>query len=200
MAQTVWQALVDEALRLIREYHQQHPLRGGLSREEWRARLRLAPRLAAEVFHTLQAEGRLVEAETASALIRLPGFTPTFTAEQERAVQRLLQHFRDQPYAPPTRAEAEALAGPEIVGALIEQGRLVRVGEQTLFLHEAYQQAVARIRAYLQEHGTITVAQARDLLGTTRKYVLPLLEHLDEQHITRRSGDERMLLHQPAGA
>ena len=44
-----------------------------------------------------------------------------------------------------------------------------------------------------REQGSITVAQARDLLGASRKYVLALLEYLDEQRITRRNGDERIL-------
>jgi selenocysteine-specific elongation factor len=46
---------------------------------------------------------------------------------------------------------------------------------------------------YLREHGTMTVAEARDVLGATRKYILPLLEQLDTLKITRRLGDERVL-------
>ena len=47
--------------------------------------------------------------------------------------------------------------------------------------------------AYLKEHDRITVSEVRDLLGATRKYVLPLLDHMDALHITRRLGDERIL-------
>jgi selenocysteine-specific elongation factor len=52
---------------------------------------------------------------------------------------------------------------------------------------------VNRIRAHLQAQGKITVAQVRDLFGTSRKYALGLMEHLDAQGITRRVGDERVL-------
>jgi selenocysteine-specific elongation factor len=79
---------------------------------------------------------------------------------------------------------------------MVEQGILVKLGgaaDPVLFLRETYDEAVERVIAYLREHQTITAAEARDLLGTTRKYVVPLLEHLDERRITRRLGDQRVL-------
>jgi selenocysteine-specific elongation factor len=111
-------------------------------------------------------------------------------------VERLLRQFRENPFIPPGRAEAEALVGGEVLMALIEQGRLVKVGsaaEAVLFLKESYEEAVGKILAYIREHGRITVAEARNALGTTRKYALPLLEHMDERKMTRRLGDERFL-------
>ena len=54
-----------------------------------------------------------------------------------------------------------------------------------------------RILAHLREHGAITVEDVRDAFGTSRKYALPLLEHLDQQHITGRQGDQRVLLRDP---
>ena len=77
--------------------------------------------------------------------------------------------------------------------ALIEQGQLVKLGDGVLFLRETYEEAIAKLVQYLREHGTMTVAEARDVLGATRKYILPLLEHLDTLKITRRLGDERVL-------
>ena len=52
---------------------------------------------------------------------------------------------------------------------------------------------VDRISAHLKEHGEITVADVRDLLGTSRKYALALMDHLDHVRITRRVGDVRVL-------
>ncbi|MDQ2902657.1 MAG: selenocysteine-specific translation elongation factor [Chloroflexota bacterium] len=199
-AHTVWEALVDEAVRLVAEQHQHYPLRSGLSKEAWRSRLNLAPKMAAEVFSALQVEGRLVEAAAITGgLIRLPNFVPTFTETQQKQVERLLQQFRESAWMPPGRPEVEALVGAEVLGALIDQGRLVKLNDGVLFLRETYDEALTGLVGYLREHGTITVAEARDVLGTTRKYVLPLLEHMDEQRITRRRGDERVLIGAPAG-
>ena len=88
------------------------------------------------------------------------------------------------------------MVGAEVFGALVEQGRLVKIGsgtEAVFFLRETYDEAVARLIAYLGEQGKMTASEARDVLGTTRKYILPLLEHMDERRITRRVGDERVL-------
>lgn len=202
-AQSIWNALSAETVRLLREQHLQYPLRGGLSKEEWRTRLGLSPRMATDVFSALQEEGVLAEATSGArvsgstgGLMRLPDFVPTFTSEQRHQVESLLHTFRANPYTPPGRTEAEAEVGAEVVGALLEQGVLVRLGraaEQVLFLRETYEEAVVRLIAYVREHETMTAAEARDLLGTTRKYILPLLEHLDERRITRRLGDKRIL-------
>ncbi|HEY7417960.1 MAG TPA: selenocysteine-specific translation elongation factor [Ktedonobacteraceae bacterium] len=199
-AHSAWDALKEQAIRLVRDYHTSYPLRSGLSKEEWRARLHLSPRLAAEVFNELQVEGQLVSvaegerqtSSTAGGLIRLSSFALTFTREQQHLIEQLIKTFQANPFMPPGRAEAEALVGAEVLNALMEQGSVVRLGGNVLFLRETYQEAIARVVAFMQENGKITVAEARDITGATRKYILPLLEHMDALHITRRIGDERV--------
>lgn len=200
--QYIWEALAEEAVRLVQEQHRVYPLRSGFSKEEWRTRLHLSPRIAVEVFTTLHTEGRLEPvteseaggqpASSVAGLIRLPGFTSHFTSAQHQQVERLLLLFRENPYAAPTHVEAEQMVGVEVLNALVEQGRLVKMGDGILFLQEAYREARAQLHTYLQEHGKMTVAEARDVLGATRKYVLPLLEHMDALRITQRRGDERV--------
>jgi selenocysteine-specific elongation factor len=86
------------------------------------------------------------------------------------------------------------MVGGEVVNALLEQGYLVKVGssEGVLFARSAYEAALSKLVTYLREHDRMTVAEARDVIGTSRKYILPLLEHMDSLHITRRQGDERI--------
>jgi selenocysteine-specific elongation factor len=205
-AQHTWETLVRESLELVSDYHRDNPLRSGISREEWRARLSLTPKLATELLQVLQEEGQLepggsgtlsegggMRGSSGGSLIRLPGFSPSFTAAQRQQVAALLQRFSAQPSTPPDRTEAEALVGPDVLNALIEQGRLVKVGVTVLFLRETYEESVSKLVAYLRAHESLTAAEARDVLGTTRKYILPLLEHLDSQRITRRQGDLRTL-------
>ena len=198
-AQGVWEALREETRRLLREQHERYPLRSGLSKEEWRSRLGLPPKMANDVLTALQEEGVVAEAtgimSAAGSVLRLPDFSPAFTPQQQQQVEQLLHQFRAHPFTPPGRSEAEALVGSEALGALIEQGTLVKVGsaaEGVLFLRESYDEALAKLLAYVREHGSMTAAGARDVLGTTRKYILPLLEHMDERRLTRRIGDERV--------
>ncbi len=200
-AQSIWDRLCTETRHMLQEQHHRYPLRGGLSREEWRTRLGLSSRMATDVFFAMQAEGVVSEASARSSgagggLLRLPNFSPRLTDQQQKQVEHLLTVFRANPYGPPGRMAVEEAVGAEVLGALVEQGVLVRLGnaaEPTLFLRETYDEAVARLTAYLREHQTMTAAEARDVLGTSRKYILPLLEHLDERRITRRVGDQRFL-------
>ena len=90
-------------------------------------------------------------------------------------------------------AESQAQTDSEIVSALVAQGALVRLNEDVLFLREVYDEVVVRVAEHIKANGSITVAQVRDLFGTSRKYALALMEYLDEQKITRRVGDERVL-------
>ncbi|MEE8519363.1 MAG: SelB C-terminal domain-containing protein, partial [Dehalococcoidia bacterium] len=66
--------------------------------------------------------------------------------------------------------------------------------EGVVFDAPTYQRLAGQVTDHLREHGKVTVAEVRDLLGTSRKYALALLEHLDDEKVTRRQGDERVLL------
>jgi selenocysteine-specific elongation factor len=195
-AASEWQRLREDVLRLLDEYHQQYPLRPGMPREEWRSRLGLAMREAADVLAALVAAGEVAEAEGGVArgsFIRRAGFEARLTPEQERAVAELLERFEREPFSPPTRYEVEDALGTELEQALIERGTLVKVSDAIVFTRTAYDEAIRRVVAHLRQHGQLTVADARDLLGTSRKYMLALFEHLDERRITRRHGDDRVL-------
>jgi selenocysteine-specific elongation factor len=203
-----WERLRADSARLLADYHRQYPLRPGPPREEWRSRLGLPPRLANDVVPALVAAGELAEGSHGNgvpaghgATLRRPAHEPQLSPEQRRAVDALLERFRREPFGPPTRPEVEEAVGGEVAAALIEQGTLVKVTDAILLERAAYAEVVARIVAYLRTHPTITVADARDLLGTTRKYMLAIFEHLDERRITRRSGDDRVLgPHAPSAA
>ena len=188
----VWERLREAASAIVAEHHRQYPLRAGLPKEEWRGRLNLAPRQANEVLMALVAAGDLAEAASAT-VVRLPEHEVRFTSDQQSSVDALLHQLQEAPFSPPGRAEIEAVVGAEATAALIDQGILVKISDTLLFSRDAYAEAIGRILAHLRAQQTITVAEARDLLGTTRRYMLALLEHLDERRITRRVGDDRVL-------
>ena len=73
----------------------------------------------------------------------------------------------------------------------------MRINDSLVFATSAYTEMLGRIVEHLKAHGSITVADVRDAFGTSRKYALPLLEYLDQQKVTRRNGDERVLLRAP---
>lgn len=125
--------------------------------------------------------------------MKVPGHEVRFDPEQQRKTDELLARFHRSPYATPSVAECEASIGPELLTVLLEEGRLVRVSESVLFLSDTYDEMVARIVNHIKAEGSITVAQVRDMFQASRKYALALMEYLDEQRITKRVGDERVL-------
>jgi selenocysteine-specific elongation factor len=161
-----------------------------MPREELKSQLRLSTKLLNEVVSRAMSEGRLVDEE---ATLRLPEHRVRFSADQERQVQELLAAFRKNPYTTPSVADSEAMVGTEVLSALIQQGKLVQVSEDVLFLRETYDEMVKRVVEHIKERGSITVAQVRDMFAASRKYALALTEHLDERRVTRRVGDERVL-------
>ncbi|HKT37853.1 MAG TPA: selenocysteine-specific translation elongation factor [Ktedonobacterales bacterium] len=189
-----WRRLSDDALQLVREYHRRYPLRAGIPREEWRSRLRLTPREAAEAQARMVSIGTLAETHGGRGVfVCAPGHVPQLTPQQQQAVDALLARFHHEPFAPPTRPEVEETLGAEVTALLVEQGVLVRLNDAVLLERSAYVEALRRMVEHLRTHESLTVADARDLLGTTRKYMLALFEHTDERRYTVRRGDDRIL-------
>jgi len=195
VSQRGWEALLERLTSVLGDYHRRNPLHKGMPRGELREYLRrrirgLSSKLFNEIMTRAASEGKLVEE---GAIVRLPEHRVRFTPDQQRRVDQLLAAFEREPYTPPSVAEAQAMVGPEVLNALIEEGRLVKVSEDVIFLAETYEEMVERVIARLRKEGRITVAQVRDMFATSRKYALALMEHLDKRKVTERVGDERVL-------
>jgi selenocysteine-specific elongation factor len=106
------------------------------------------------------------------------------------------QTLREAGAAPPLDSELDR----DALAVLRAHGRAVRLGP-TMHVHpEALAEAQARLTAVIRREGSITLARARDELGTSRKYAQAYLEHLDAEHVTLRRGDERVLRRSRASA
>ncbi|MDQ4142311.1 MAG: selenocysteine-specific translation elongation factor [Actinomycetota bacterium] len=181
----------DRALELTRrlietleQWHEQHPLEAGMPKEILRASLDLEQ----GAFDALVA--RTEETTAEGSYVRLASFGVRLDPAQERARGRLLEKIESAGYSPPRRRELGE--DDDLVRALIETGELVAVGDFFLTRGQA-EGAQALVREAISSSGPMTVAQIRDLLGTTRKYAVPLCEWLDSSGTTRRRGDVRVL-------
>jgi selenocysteine-specific elongation factor len=187
---TGWAGWLDQLVAVVAGYHEQYPLRSGMPREELKSRLRLETRLYNEMVELAARAGRVM---TSDSSVRLPSHSVTFSVVQQAQAETVLAAFGKQPFTPPTLDEAHLLASVELVAALAEQGKLVKISDEIYLLASAYEQMVAWVRAQGKSGGSINVASLRDAFSTSRKYALPFLEHLDDRRITRRVGDERVL-------
>ena len=181
-----WDSLKMKVSSALESHHRQYPLRRGIPREELRSRLSLSQQAFPEVLERLAREGILEEEE---AWLHLPQHRATLSQTQQKQAENYIKVLESEPYSPPTDHSLD----PDLLALLVEEGKVVKVNETVVFAASAYQEMVDRVVGYTREHGKITVADGRDLFDTSRKYILPLLEHLDQRHITRRVGDERVL-------
>jgi len=186
-----------EALEAVACHHAAEPVSAGMPLPELRLRVsRVARRnaaldeaaataVASAVTGGLIADGRLARA---GDRIREPGRGPAIPAPLAAAMDRL-EAALDLP-APPTLSEAARLAAcpPEGVSALATAGRIVRLEAELAWSATAYQRLAERAVA-LAARGPLSPAAFRDATGTSRRYVLAILEDLDRREILRRTPD-----------
>ena len=119
---------------------------------------------------------------------------PAREAESEQVSDAALAveaRLRDAWLEPPI--DAELGAGPGELAALRRAGRAVRVGPSLHYHPDALAEAEHRVRGLIEHNGSVTIAQLRDELGTSRKFAQALLEHFDGAKVTRRVGDTHLL-------
>ncbi len=178
-----------EVLGALRAYHEGRPWRRGVPHGEWLTLVRRAGGAAAELLRE-RLRGQVLEEE---GFVRLPSHQPRLTDEQLQAVEELRAWVARAGLEGPSRGEVQQALGPladVAAQVLLDAGEAVELRD-LLFSRSAVEAAAGTVVQALQR-GPLTVAAVRDLLGTSRKYVLPLLEHLDTLGVTRRQGELRV--------
>ncbi|MCX5998642.1 MAG: SelB C-terminal domain-containing protein, partial [Chloroflexi bacterium] len=138
------------------------------------------------VLRQLVQDGVLVEE---AKTVRLASYQAKLTPEQRAAADAYVKALSGNPNSP----TVEMSIDPELLDHLVGERLVVKLAENTVVVAATYDEMVDRVVNHLRSRGKITVAEVRDLLQTSRKYALALMEHLDELKVTRRAGDERVL-------
>ncbi|MGI6344178.1 MAG: selenocysteine-specific translation elongation factor [Bacillota bacterium] len=190
--------LVQRARKALEDYHRRFPLRAGMPREELRSRL--ARSLSSKQFGALltmiAAEGEL---NVQGGAVALADFGVTFSGRSARLRDHILQRLQAEPHSPPDfdQLQEELQETPdqlnEVLNALQTQGALVRVSQSIAFSADIVRDAQEKVVSQVRAQGQITLADLRDQLQTSRKYALALLDYFDQQKVTVRKGDVRVL-------
>ena len=181
-----WEQLTREVTGTLQEYHQRFPVRLGMPQAELASRLKMGSRRQA-ILRRLFDDGVIIQD---GAAVRLATYQVRLTQAQQARLDAFLRVLSEHPYAPPRNLIPES----DLLNLLIARNQVVKVADDVVFSVSAYDEMVDRVTSYLKAHGKVTVAEVRDMFQTSRKYALALLEHLDGKKITRRIGDERVLL------
>ncbi len=185
------QRLRRQAETSLGEYHRQYPLRAGMPREELRSRLGAPAMLFNQLLDEAEQAGAL---RRAGALVRLAAHAVTFTPEQSQSIQRLTVEMEAAGVNTPSVKQCRSAVGDAVFAALVEMGRLHQLNQEVAYTDEQYQAFYTQILRLLEAKGSTNAAEVRDRLQTSRKYAIAWLEHLDELRVTRREGDERVLV------
>lgn len=192
---------IAEKLRIrVERFHKENPLLPGISREDLRSIL--GKRVRPETFRAAIEElARRKKLDVAGDLVKLPGAGITLTAQELQAKEQIEQAFSKSGLSVPSVNEVlgklaiERVRTEKLLQILLKDKILIRVSPELVFHSVALSNLNALLQAYKKSKGErITVPAFKDLTGITRKYAIPLLEYLDRQRLTRRAGDERVIL------
>jgi selenocysteine-specific elongation factor len=194
----------DELLKKIAErverFHRENPLQPGIPREELRANL--ARRLRPEIFRAALEELALQKKlDLEGELVKRAGSQISLLPDEVKAKDQIEAAFAAAGLAVPSVKEVlatlavEARRSEKLLQLLLREKALHRVTPDLIFHRQALAELRSKLAAYKQAKSErISVPAFKDLTGITRKYAIPLLEYLDRERVTRRQGDERVIL------
>jgi len=186
-----------EVLTRVGWFHNTNPLEKGINKEQVRDRLQLHPGLFDGVVNSLLGDKKL---EAEGELLRLPGRSVILRDEEADAKAQIERAFAKAGLQVPLLKEVLAslpldrARAQKIVTLLLRERALVKLGDELVFHRDALEALRREVTASKPKTPKLSVPQFKEIFGITRKYAIPLLEYLDREHVTRRVGDERIIL------
>jgi selenocysteine-specific elongation factor len=189
-----------QLLEKVAKFQKDNPLLPGISREDLRARL--GRRVRTETFRAALASlAATKKLEVHGELVKGAGTGIELLPEERRAKEEIEKAFASAGLAVPSLKEVlsklpvDQKRAEKILQILLRDKSLVRVSAELVFHREALAEMRGKLASYKKAKGDkISVPVFKDLTGITRKYAIPLLEYLDRERVTRRAGDERVIL------
>lgn len=188
-----WLSEIQNRAKLIlQKYHKQFPLRVGIPREEMKSRLKLDQKLFQMILKRWQTKG---DFQVTNSSLAISDHVIEFSQSQVNEINELMKVFKKDPYNTPSMKECNRILGEEVLNVLVEQGKLIPVLNDVVFVKEDYLKMLNFVQTHIETNGNISVAEFRDNFKTSRKYALGFLEYIDSIGITIRDGDFRKLRH-----
>ena len=186
-----WRKLRAQAVGLIEAAHKESPERAGLDLGELRSVLRIQE---PEVLESLAADLCKDDFVRKGSVIARTSHRPTLPVHVQPAEKRIREALTGQPFDPPSRKAIESdPQARQVVRFLIENGEVTELALDVVLLRESFERMKSQVAEFISKNGPATVSQLRQALGSSRRVMVPLLERLDREGITRRAGDKRML-------
>jgi selenocysteine-specific elongation factor len=187
-------------LEKVEKFQKENPLLPGIARED--LRVSLGKRVRAETFRVaLEELTAQKKVDAPGELVKKAGSEITLQPEEAKAKDQMEAAFAAAGLAVPSVKEVlaklavEAKRAEKLLQILLREKNLVRVSPELIFHRQALGRLKEQLAGYKRAKGDkISVPVFKELTGITRKYAIPLLEYLDRERVTRRAGDERVIL------
>ncbi len=196
----VYNSLKEKLVSCLEEFHRENPLVPGRPKEELKSKVLSTwgpPKLFQKLLNDLIKSGTVVQDKD---IVRLSGHKVALGEEGDKIRKKIEKIFQDSDLQPPTRGQIleklSSLGGSaqEIFDLMVREGTLVRLKEGLYFHHSVLDRVRSMVVDFIKKHGEMGVNEFRELTGgLSRKYMIPLLEYLDNQRVTIRVGDKRRL-------
>jgi selenocysteine-specific elongation factor len=186
-----WRTLRAQAIALIDAAHKQSPGRAGIDLSELRSALRIQE---PELLEGLVADLAASDFARKGSIIARTSHRPTLPAQLQPVEKRIREALTAQPFDPPSRKAIESdPQGRQVVRFLIDNGEAIELALDVVLLSESFERMKSQVIELISKNGPATVSALRQALGSSRRIMVPLLERLDRDNLTRRVGDKRCL-------
>jgi selenocysteine-specific elongation factor len=186
-----WRKIRAQAIDLVDAAHDKSAERPGIDLRELRSALGIQD---LEVFESLVADLCEGDVVRKGSVIARASHRPTLPVHLQPAEKRIREALLRQPFDPPSRKAIEAdPQSRQVVRFLIENGEVTELSLDVLLLRENFERMKSQVAEFISQNGPATVSELRQALGSSRRIMVPLLERLDREGITRRIGDKRCL-------
>lgn len=192
-------AKASEIEKLLSKFHEGNPLKAGISKEEFKNKI-FGKNIKQKTFdELLELLGERNVISVHGSFISLYGFEIKYNKEQKRMKDKILAAFEQGKYTPPkyedvAEGEKDKKAFKMVFDSMLDMGELTKAAEDCIFLGRYYEEAKQNVISFIKEKGSISAAEARDVFGTSRKFAVAMLESFDNQKITKRVEDARVLV------
>ncbi len=187
----------EKLIAALEAFHKANPLVAGISKEELREKLDLHQTVMEALLAQLMRDKK---AEVSGEQVRLAGRGVELKDEEAKAKEQIEKAFADAGLKVPLMKEVldklpiDKARAQKLVTLLLRDRVLIKLADDLVFHHAALQGLRQVMATQKAKTPKIDVPTFKDLIGVTRKYAIPLLEYLDQQRITRRVGDERIII------
>jgi selenocysteine-specific elongation factor len=184
----------ESALSALKKFHKDNPLKPGISKDELKA---LA---AARAPHFLEMISLIGDIAMDKEVLRLKEFKASSSQADQGVKNRIIAALNKDGFQPPSKQElAQELSINDkelndLLKLLSKEDSIVRINDSMYITKEQHEKMISLLREFHSKKKEMTVAEFRDILGTSRKYALPFLEYLDSNKITLRVGDIRKFM------